>query len=229
MLTDAMLLEQLRQVPASHIESAVGLLEARPRNQNVLGPGLSQLTRDPKSPTTIGYAITAHMGVSKNTKAVDSFDWFTFISHMSGPKVICLSPAEPEETSGILLGQISARIFSRLGVRGAIADGFIRDTSSLAEIPFPTLAQGSMIRHGVPHVVDFGSPVSIRGAQIETGHIVAFDTDGAIAFPIELLRRIPEGLARMKARTQPVLDYLAKNAQPTPEGLSAAQKEGSKH
>ncbi len=229
MLTDAMLLDQLRQVPASHIESAVGLLEARPRNQDVLAPGLMQLTRNPKAPTTIGYAVTAHMGSSKNTKPVDSFDWYTFVSHMSGPKILCLAPAEEGTEEGILFGQMSARILARLGVQGAVAEGYVRDTGMLAEIGFPVLARGAMLRHGVPHVVDYGQAIRIRGTTIETGHIVAFDADGAIAFPVELLRRIPEGLARMKARTQPVLDYLSKNAAPTPAGIAAAQKEGSKH
>lgn len=229
MLTDAMLIEQLRQVPASHIESAIGLLEARPRNQNVLAPGLTQLTRNPKSPTTIGYAVTARMGTTKNTKPVDSFDWYTFVSHMSGPKVLCLAPAEANPEEGVIFGQISARILARLGVQGAIANGFVRDTGALTEINFPVLAQGTMLRHGVPHVVDYGQPIQIRGANIETGHIVAFDSDGAIAFPVELLRRIPEGLARMNARTQPVLTYLNQAASPTPAGLAAAQKEGSKH
>ncbi len=229
MLTDAILLEQLRQVPASQIESAIGLLEVRPRNQNVFAPGLTQLTRNPKSPTTIGYAITAHMGTTKKTEPVDSFDWLTFVSHLSGPKVLCLAPAETNTEDGVLFGQISSRIFARLGVQGAIANGFVRDTGALAEINFPVFAQGTMLRHGVPHVVDYGQPVQIRGANIETGHIVAFDADGALAFPVELLRRIPEGLARMKARTQPVLDYLNRSASPTPAGLAAAQKEGSKH
>jgi regulator of RNase E activity RraA len=229
MLTDAMMLEQLRQVPASQIESAIGLLETRPRNQNVFAPGLAQLTRNARFPTTIGYAITARMGTTKNTKAADSFDWYTFVSHMSGPKVLCLSSAEAGSEEGILFGQISARILARLGVQGAIADGFVRDTVVLAEMNFPVFAQGAMLRHGAPHVVDYGQPVDIRGAHIKTGHIVAFDGDGAIAFPAELLRRIPEGLARMKARTQPVLDYLAKNASPTPAGIATAQQEGSKH
>jgi regulator of RNase E activity RraA len=182
-----------------------------------------------KAPTTVGYAVTARMGVSANTKPVDNFDWYTFVSHLSGPKVLCLAPAEPESHEGVLFGQMSARILSRFGVTGAVVDGYIRDRAALAELKFATLAQGSMLRHGVPHVVAYGQPVTIHGARIETGHIVAFDADGAIAFPVELLRRIPEGLARMKARTQPVFNYLANNPTPTPAGLVAAQKEGSKH
>ncbi|MBM3759744.1 MAG: RraA family protein [Acidobacteria bacterium] len=228
MLTDAMILAQLRHVPASQIESAIALLNIRPRNEGVFAPGLTRLVADPKQPTVIAYAVTARMGVSTNTQALDNFDWYTFVSHLAGPRILCIAPAESLNHDGVLFGQMSARILARLGVTGAIVDGHIRDRAALEALAFPTVAEGTMLRHGVPHVAEYGKPIEMRGATIATGHIVAFDSDGALAFPAEILRRIPEGLDLLKRRTQPVLSYLESNPNPTPADIIGAQNEGKK-
>ncbi|MBY0508171.1 MAG: hypothetical protein K2X03_29930 [Bryobacteraceae bacterium] len=229
MPTDAMLLEQLRYVPASQIESAIGLLGARPRNAGVFATGLVQLSRHPEAPTTVGYATTARVGTSRSTKPVESVDWYQFVADLAGPKVLCLVPAELETNEGVLFGQASARILARFGVQGAIVDGCVRDTAVLNQLGFSVLARGAMLRHGVPCVAGYGMPVEIGEVRVETGQVVAFDADGAIAFPVELLRRIPEGLARFQARTQPLLDYLDQTSPASPAGVVSAQKEGGQY
>jgi regulator of RNase E activity RraA len=219
---------ELRKVPASQIESAIGLLGLRGRNEGVAGPGLQSLCRPTDGTTTIGYALTVEMGVSTNTKPVDTFDWLTFAAHLAGPKVLCVAAAEPAHAEGVLFGQISARILSRFGVVGAVVDGYVRDVAAIRQVPLALMARGTMLRHGVPHVAAFGRPVDIAGVRVETGQVVAMDADGVVVFPVSYLSRIREGLALARQRSGPLLDYLATTKQPTAAGIVAAQNEGKR-
>jgi regulator of RNase E activity RraA len=225
MPTELQILDQLARLPAAMIESAVAEARGGARNSGVLGPGFQRVAG---RGTVVGYAVTAVMGTTAETQARDSFDWYTYVQHVAGPKVLCVSAASADPSTGVLFGKMSAAILQAYGCRGVVADGYVRDAGALEELGFSCLARGCMLRHGVPHVAAFGESVSLGDTKVNPSEIVAFDTDGAIVFARELLPALPAAIARIERRTGPVLQFVHAHPNPSPAALVEAQKNARK-
>jgi regulator of RNase E activity RraA len=79
---------------------------------------------------------------------------------------------------------IRARI---LGSRGAVLDGYSRDTRAVLQMSFPTFSWGSYGQDSAPRykVVDFRVPIEIGAAHIRPGDILFGDIDGVCVVPVE--------------------------------------------
>ena len=90
-----------------------------------------------------------------------------------------------------------------LGARGAVLNGYIRDTRAVTALNFPTFSLGSYGQDSGPRykVYDFRVPVEVGGIRIESGDILVGDVDGVVVVP----RRIETevfNLAIEKARAE---------------------------
>jgi regulator of RNase E activity RraA len=82
---------------------------------------------------------------------------------------------------------MSVRALQR-GSRGAILDGYIRDTRKVLDLCYPTFCFGSYGQDSAPRckVNDFRVPIEIGGVSIRPGDILFGDIDGVVVIPAEM-------------------------------------------
>jgi regulator of RNase E activity RraA len=86
-----------------------------------------------------------------------------------------------------LWGELMSTRARKLGSRGAVLNGYIRDTKAILNMPFPTFGYGSYGQDAAPRykVVDFRIPVEIGSVRIRPGDILFGDIDGVLLVPAE--------------------------------------------
>jgi regulator of RNase E activity RraA len=86
------------------------------------------------------------------------------------------------------------------GGRGAIVDGFVRDTKKIRQMGFPVFAAGvkPVDSRGRGVVWDYNIPVDCGGVLVTPGDLVVADCDGVVVVPSEAAEETIR-LARDKA------------------------------
>lgn len=84
-----------------------------------------------------------------------------------------------------LWGELMSTRAMHLGSTGAVLNGYVRDTTAILALKFPTFAMGRYAQDQGPrgHVVDFRVPVQINGVRINSGDIIFGDIDGVLTIP----------------------------------------------
>lgn len=117
-----------------------------------------------------------------------------------------------------LWGELMSTRATKLGAAGAVVDGYMRDTRSLARGGFPTFCYGSYAQDQGPRgkVIDFRVSIELGAVTVCPGDIVFGDVDGVCIVPAgaveETLRRAVEKV-RGESRVRQALD----------EGMSATE------
>jgi regulator of RNase E activity RraA len=86
-----------------------------------------------------------------------------------------------------LWGELMSTRARKLGSRGAVLNGYIRDTKAILTMGFPTFGFGSYGQDSAPRykVVDFRVPLEIGAVRVRPGDIVFGDIDGVLLVPAE--------------------------------------------
>jgi regulator of RNase E activity RraA len=86
-----------------------------------------------------------------------------------------------------LWGELMSTRARKLGSRGAVLNGYVRDTKAILEMGFPTFGFGSYGQDSAPRykVVDFRIPVEIGSVRVRPGDILFGDIDGVLVVPAE--------------------------------------------
>lgn len=84
-----------------------------------------------------------------------------------------------------LWGELMSTRAHKLGGRGAVLNGYVRDTKAILHMNFPTFAFGSYGQDSAPRykVVDFRIPIEIGQVRLNPGQIIFGDIDGVLAIP----------------------------------------------
>lgn len=102
--------------------------------------------------------------------------------------------SQPNDRIVAHMGELSAETLKNKGVRGAIVDGFIRDTNFLLEMGFQTWCRGftprDIVGHWLPVATDV--PIVIGGIDIRPGDYFLGDRDGLVRIPGEHLAEVVE-------------------------------------
>ena len=87
-----------------------------------------------------------------------------------------------------LWGELMSTRARKLGARGAVVNGYVRDTRAILNLKFPTFSFGSYGQDSAPRykVYDFRVPIEIGGVRISPGDIVFGDIDGVLLVPAEV-------------------------------------------
>jgi len=103
-------------------------------------------------------------------------------------------------------GEMMATRATLKGCRGAILNGYYRDTKALLRMNFPTFGFGSYGQDSAPRykVYDFRVPIEIGGVRIRTGDIMFGDIDGVCVIPREVEDEV-FSLAFEKARKEKIV------------------------
>ncbi|MCK5835544.1 MAG: RraA family protein [Lentisphaeria bacterium] len=99
-----------------------------------------------------------------------------------------------------LWGELMSTRAKVLGSRGAVVDGYSRDTKGILEIDFPCFSYGRYSQDQGPRgkVIDFRVPIEIQGVRVNDGDIVFGDLDGVVVVPKAVEKQVIE-LAYEKA------------------------------
>lgn len=86
-----------------------------------------------------------------------------------------------------LWGELMSTRARKLGSRGAVLNGYVRDTKAILDMSFPTFGFGSYGQDSAPRhkVVDFRIPVEIGSVRVRPGDILFGDIDGVLVVPVE--------------------------------------------
>jgi regulator of RNase E activity RraA len=84
-----------------------------------------------------------------------------------------------------LWGEMMSTRARKLGGRGAIVNGYVRDTRAILAMNFPTFGFGSYGQDSAPRykVYDFRVPIEIGAVAIYPGDILFGDIDGVLVVP----------------------------------------------
>jgi regulator of RNase E activity RraA len=93
--------------------------------------------------------------------------------------------SQPNDRIVAHMGELSAETLKNKGVRGCVADGFIRDVNFLLAIGFQAWCRGftprDIVGHWLPKATNVA--VTIGGVVIEPGDYMVGDRDGLIRVP----------------------------------------------
>jgi regulator of RNase E activity RraA len=86
-----------------------------------------------------------------------------------------------------LWGELMSTRAGKLGSRGAVLNGYVRDTKAILKMNFPTFAFGSYGQDSGPRykVVDYRIPIEIGAVRVRPGDLLLGDIDGVLVVPAE--------------------------------------------
>lgn len=87
-----------------------------------------------------------------------------------------------------LWGELMSVRALKCGARGAVLNGYVRDTRKILSLGYPTFSFGSYGQDSAPRykVHDFRIPVEIGGVSVRPGDILFGDIDGVVVIPAEV-------------------------------------------
>lgn len=150
-------------------------------------------------------------------------DYWEYVFKQPAPKIAVSLDTSREPGSGSSWGQQNAHIHKGLGCRGVITNGGVRDIGVFREINFQVFSGSLTAGHGNPHFIDFGKPVTIFGATVNSGDVICADEHGAIIVPKEFLPDIEEAVLETQRRVNLVTEY-SRKTDFTPQGLAEVIK-----
>jgi regulator of RNase E activity RraA len=148
-------------------------------------------TRDfmPSLGVMVGRAVTVRIEptnpIHPKTRPGAWEEWYAFLSGLPGPKIVVMQDIGSPPGQGSFWGEVSANTHRSLGCVGAIVDGAIRDLDEMCNAGFKALARRLCVGHFHAWPIDWGGPVEVFGARVETGMLVHADKHGFIAIPPE--------------------------------------------
>ena len=79
-----------------------------------------------------------------------------------------------------------------LGAKGALVNGYIRDTKDIKSLGFPVFGRGKYAQDQGPRgqVIDYNVTVEIAGIRIEPGALLFGDCEGVLVIPMEAEKEI---------------------------------------
>ncbi len=148
-----------------------------------------------------GPVFTVKGKVDANADAHQTLLEWTGLLSKAKPGHVWVS--QPNDDIVAHMGELSAETLQRKGVRGAIADGPIRDVEFLIEMGFQTWCRGFTPRDIVGNWLPdgFDVPITIREVDIEPGEYCLADRDGAIIVPKDVVAEVA-GKAREAIDTE---------------------------
>lgn len=99
---------------------------------------------------------------------------------------------------------LSVAALSR-GARGAIIDGYTRDSQAIRALDFPLFARGCcpLDSKGRSDVISYGTPIDCGGVRVHTGDYVFGDADGVVVIPGAIVEEVlTDALAKVSAESE---------------------------
>ncbi|MFO1055983.1 MAG: RraA family protein [Dongiaceae bacterium] len=157
----------------------------------------------PERGAMVGYARTSTVRSARpfNLGAEAAMEvWTAYWRYLQDgplPSVALVQDLDGERAGyGAFWGEINASVHRRLGCRGTVTDGSIRD---LGGIPagFQMLARKVVPSDGHVRLESFGGTVYVAGLEARSGDLIHADRHGAVVIPPDVAPRLAAMAARI--------------------------------
>lgn len=113
-------------------------------------------------------------------------------------------------------GELMATRAIHLGAKGAVLDGFSRDTTGVLNLNFPTFSRGGYAQDSGARsrVIDYRIPVEIGKVSVSPGELIFGNRDGVLVIPKEVEEEAIT-LALEKSRTEDLVKEAIENGMST--------------
>ena len=155
----------------------------------------------PELPSVVGYARTARIRAThKPEKPMDKEGYYKYIAEDGPlPSVVVIQDIDEIPGYGAFWGEVNTNVHYGLGCLGLITNGCIRDIPDSQE-NFQMLAGMINPSHAWVHVVDWGTPVTIHGMDVEDGNLIHADMHGAVVIPSISAKEVIEEAKKIAAK-----------------------------
>ena len=137
-----------------------------------------------------GPAFTVEGKVVEGADAHETLLAWTGLLSQAPPGSVWVS--QPNDRVVAHMGELSAETLKNKGVRGCIADGFVRDVNFLLAIGFQTWSRGftprDIVGHWLPAATN--APIVIGDVAIAPGDYMVGDRDGLVRVPKALAEEV---------------------------------------
>ena len=184
------LLDLLRSVDTPTVCNAIEVAQGK-RGFNRFTRG-TMFHSKPGDPAVVGFARTAKIsGLAPPTEPQDvirarRMDYFRSMAGGQGPTAAVVEDVDYPNCIAGWWGEVHVAVHKGLGLAGAVTNGVMRDLDVIDD-GFPVLAGSIGPSHGFVHVVEIGTPVSIKGMRVAQGELVHADRHGALVIPAEVV------------------------------------------
>ena len=91
-----------------------------------------------------------------------------------------------------LWGELMSTRAISCGARGAIMNGYHRDTGGIKKLDFPVFSYGNYAQDQAPRgkVIDFRCPLTIENVEIKPGDLIVADLDGVCLVPAAIEKEV---------------------------------------
>jgi regulator of RNase E activity RraA len=122
---------------------------------------------------------------SANTLSAKPFGLMLEALDDLGPNEIYVNAGSSPRNA--MWGEMMSTRAIKLGARGAVLNGYVRDTRAILALNYPTFSFGSYGQDSAPRykVYDFRVPIEIGGVRIRPGDILFGDVDGVLVVPFD--------------------------------------------
>lgn len=162
----------------------------------------------------VGYARTARYTAPKELGDQEAMlekrmAYYQYVADGPSPSILVMQDADHPQHKAALWGEVEAHIHRKLGIRGVVTNGVIRDLENLPD-SFPMLG-GSISPFPLGFgVTDFNVPVEVFGQTVEPGDMIHADRHGMAVLPEKTLPLIQEGVVQLFTQKRIVMDQLEK-------------------
>ena len=155
----------------------------------------------PELPSVVGYVRTARIRAThKPEKPMDAEGYYKYIAEDGPlPSVVVIQDIDEIPGYGAFWGEVNTNVHYGLGCLGLITNGCIRDIPDSQE-NFQMLAGMINPSHAWVHVVDWGTPVTIHGMDVEDGNLIHADMHGAVVIPSTSAKEVIEEAKKIAAK-----------------------------
>jgi len=161
------------------------ILDGLDLREQVLPPGLRLVDA---ATSVVGYAFTVTT-IAVEAAAVPPYVGLLAALDAIGANDVWVTTCASDAA---LWGELTSTACREKGVRGAVCDGYIRDTRGVRSLGFPVWSRGTSPRdaNGRVEVTDHLTPIEIGRVRIEPGDLVVGDEDGVVIVPSDLIREV---------------------------------------
>lgn len=206
-LTDQQL-EFLRSVDSPTLANAIESFEVRDRTDGFIGGSVRCLF--PDLPPLVGRALTITVTNHPGAPSDRTGYWRMWerLEAMPDPSVLVMQDVSGRPDRCAYFGEVMTTFASRLGAKGMVTDGGVRDLAEVREMGFSYFASHTVVSHGNYEVLSVGTPVTLAGQLVRTGDVLHGDANGIVLVPDSVLDELPQAVEAVRTRESRLMAFV---------------------
>ncbi|MBI5770334.1 MAG: RraA family protein [Verrucomicrobia bacterium] len=198
----------VKELLARYEQLYTGAISDVLREHALLEQGIGQLNSLRPDRTVAGIAFTVKS--APNVKITGEMTFRTkMLDEMAANSFVVWDTSNDEKAT--LWGGVMTATAVGKGIKAALIDGGIRDTSQILEKDFPVfyryrIPNGSLGRCLITH---YQTPIMIRGVIVKPGDVVLGDIDGVVVVPRDIAFEVLVRAEEIRANEKKIFGWVA--------------------